>query len=468
MASAGRIGPVPVPEAPSTLERIEPTAGVPLIFELSSEGRRGTDLSPRAAGDRRGAEIIGAELCREDLPGFPELSEPQVLRHFLRLSQLNFAQALQCYPLGSCTMKYNPVVNDELAALPGLAGLHPATPAHLAQGALELIARMGAALAEITGMDAVSLHPAAGAQGELTGLLMVRAYHRKRGEVRHKVIIPDTAHGTSPASCTLAGFEVIVAKSNRRGYLEAAEVRRLVSDDVAAMMVTNPNTLGIFEPEIAEIADALHDRGALLYLDGANMNALMGVAKPGHMGADIVQLNLHKTFSTPHGGGGPGAGPVAVKKPLEPFLPLPRLRKDGEAWRFDYERPDSIGRLRGFHGNFGMLVRACSFILALGGNGLTEASRLAILAANYVRKRLESRYQSATAEPSMHGCVLTHDLEKRAAVNTLDIAKRLLDFGIHPPTIYFPLVVHGALMIEPTETESRETLDAFVDAMERI
>ena len=314
MASAGRIRPVAVPEDPSTLDRVEPVSGVPLIFELSSEGRRGTDLSPRAAGDRRGAELLGAELCREDLPGFPELSEPQVLRHFLRLSQLNFAQALQFYPLGSCTMKYNPVVNDELASLPGMAALHPATPAHLAQGALELIARMEAALAEITGMDAVSLHPAAGAQGELTGLLMVRAYHRKRGEVRHKVIIPDTAHGTNPASCTLAGFEVIVAKSNRRGYLEASEVRRLVSDDVAAMMVTNPNTLGIFEPQIQEIAAALHERGAMLYLDGANMNALLGVAKPGHMGADIVQLNLHKSFSTPHGGGGPGAGPVAVKK----------------------------------------------------------------------------------------------------------------------------------------------------------
>ena len=324
------------------IDRIEPMAGVPLIFELSSEGRRGTDLSPRAAGDRRGAELLGAELCREDLPGFPELSEPQVLRHFLRLSQLNFAQALQFYPLGSCTMKYNPVVNDELAALPGLAGLHPATPAHLAQGALELIARMEAALAEITGMDAVSLHPAAGAQGELTGLLMVRAYHRKRGEARHKVIIPDTAHGTNPASCTLAGFEVIVAKSNRRGYLEAAEVRRLVSDDVAAMMVTNPNTLGIFEPQIQEIAAALHERGAMLYLDGANMNALLGVAKPGHMGADIVQLNLHKSFSTPHGGGGPGAGPVAVKKASRAVPAAPAL----EAFRRRVRNRRAIGRTR--------------------------------------------------------------------------------------------------------------------------
>ena len=441
---------------------------VPLLFEESAAGRSGADVMARAAGDRDAAAILGAALCRDDIPGFPELSEPQVMRHFLRLSQLNFGQALQFYPLGSCTMKYNPVLNDEMASLTGFAALHPMTPAHLAAGALELMARLEAALAEITGMDAVSLHPAAGAQGELAGLLMMRAYHRKRGTARHKVIIPDTAHGTNPASCTLAGFEVVVARSNRRGFLEAAEIRRLASDDVAALMVTNPNTLGIFEPEIAAIADVLHERGALLYLDGANMNALLGVAKPGHMGADIVQLNLHKTFSTPHGGGGPGAGPVAVKKHLAPFLPVPRLRQDGEAWSFDYDRPDSIGRLRGFHGNFGMLVRACAFILALGGNGLTEASRFAILAANYVRKRLEPHFPSATAEPSMHECVLTHDLEKRADVNTLDIAKRLLDFGIHPPTIYFPLVVHGALMIEPTETETRETLDTFVDAMEKI
>ena len=468
MASARIIGPAAVPETASTPRRIEPVAGVPLIFELSSEGRCGSDLPPRAPGERRGAEIIGVELCREDLPGFPELSEPQVMRHFLRLSQLNFSQALQFYPLGSCTMKYNPVVNDELAALAGLADLHPATPAHLAQGALEILARMEAALAEITGMDAVSLHPAAGAQGELTGLLMVRAYHRKRGDVRRKVIIPDTSHGTNPASCTLAGFEVIVAKSNRRGYLEAAEVRRLVNEDVAAMMVTNPNTLGIFEPEIQDIAAALHDRGAMLYMDGANMNALLGVAKPGHMGADVVQLNLHKTFSTPHGGGGPGAGPVAVKKHLEPFLPLPRLRRGAAGYEFDPERPDSIGRMRSFHNNFGMIVRGYAYILALGGDGLGMASRLAILGANYLRKRLAPHFPSASGEPSMHECVLSHDLEKRADVNTIEIAKRLLDFGIHPPTIYFPLVVHGALMIEPTETESREILDSFVDAMERI
>jgi glycine cleavage system P protein (glycine dehydrogenase) subunit 2 len=470
MATAGKIAreidetqPGPVAAGPPPDVR-----SVPLLFEESAPGRCGADVGTRAAGVLDAAEILGAGLCRDDIPGFPELSEPQVMRHFLRLSQLNFGQALQFYPLGSCTMKYNPVLNDEMAALAGFAGLHPMTPAHLASGALELMACLEASLAEIIGMDAVSLHPAAGAQGELTGLLMMRAYHRKRGAGRHKVIIPDTAHGTNPASCALAGFEVVVARSNRRGFLEASEIRRLMSDDVAALMVTNPNTLGIFEPEITAIADLLHERGALLYLDGANMNALLGVAKPGHMGADVVQLNLHKTFSTPHGGGGPGAGPVAVKKHLEPFLPLPRLRNDSGAWHLDYARPDSIGRLRAFHGNFGMLVRAWAFILALGGNGLTEASRLSILAANYVRKRLEPHFPSATPEPSMHECVLIHDLEKRADVSTLDIAKRLLDFGIHPPTIYFPLVVHGALMIEPTETETRETLDAFVDAMERI
>ncbi len=470
MASAGRIARSTEEAEPSSVAAAgaPDVRSVPLLFEESAAGRSGADVAARAIGEPDAAAILGTGLCRDDITGFPELSEPQVMRHFLRLSQLNFGQAFQFYPLGSCTMKYNPVLNDEMAALSGFAGLHPMTPAHLAQGALELMARLEAALAEITGMDAVSLHPAAGAQGELTGLLMARAYHHKRGAARHKVIIPDTAHGTNPASCTLAGFEVVVAKSNRRGFLEAAEIRRLLSDEVAALMVTNPNTLGIFEPEIAAIAGALHERGALLYLDGANMNALLGVAKPGHMGADIVQLNLHKTFATPHGGGGPGAGPVAVKKHLEPFLPAPRLGRDAGGWRLDYGWPDSIGRLRAFQGNFGMLVRAYSFILALGGNGLAEASRFAILAANYVRKRLEPHYPSATREPSMHECVLTHDLEKRAGVSTLDIAKRLLDFGIHPPTIYFPLVVHGALMIEPTETETRETLDSFVAAMEKI
>ncbi|HUY19074.1 MAG TPA: aminomethyl-transferring glycine dehydrogenase subunit GcvPB [Candidatus Binataceae bacterium] len=465
MASAGKI-PKRAPSSPASPEDAQASILVPLIFEESSPGSSAADLAPAGAA---AVEILGAALCRDDLPGFPELSEPQVMRHFLRLSRLNFAQALEFYPLGSCTMKYNPVVNDELAALPGFANLHPLTPDHLAQGGLELIATTEQALAEITGMDAVSIHPAAGAQGEFSGLLIARAYHRKRGERRGKVIIPDTAHGTNPASCSLAGFEVMVARSDARGVVPAEEVRRMLDGDVAAMMVTNPNTLGVFEPEIEAIAAALHEAGALLYLDGANMNALFGVAKPADMGADIVQLNLHKSFSTPHGGGGPGAGPIAVKRFLEPFLPMPRVAGDANAgWRLDYQRPDSIGRLRAFHGNFGIVVRALAYILALGGDGLAEASRLAILNANYLRKLLESDFPSATAEPSMHECVLTHDLEHRAGVSTLDIAKRLLDYRIHPPTIYFPTVVHGALMIEPTETESRATLDEFATAMKRI
>jgi glycine dehydrogenase subunit 2 len=441
---------------------------ISLIFEESVAGRRGID-SREGSGDLTHAvELLSADLCRDEIAGFPEVSEPQALRHFLRLSQRNFGQAVEFYPLGSCTMKYNPVLNDEMAALPGFAGLHPATPAHLTQGALELIWLLERALAEITGMDAVSLHPAAGAQGELAGLLIVRAHENQRGSKRRKVIIPDSAHGTNPASCTLAGFEVVVARSNKRGFLEAAEIRRLADDSVAAMMVTNPNTLGIFEPEIQEIAAILHERGQKLYLDGANMNALLGIAKPGEMGADIMHLNLHKTFSTPHGGGGPGAGPILVKLEFDSFLPVPRILQHGGTYALDYDRPNSIGRLRAFHGNFGILVRAYAYILAMGGDGLAMASRLAILNANYVRKCLEDLFQCATTEPSMHECILTHDLEKRTGVSTLDIAKRLLDFGIHPPTIYFPLGVPGALMIEPTETESLETIDRFIGVMRQI
>jgi glycine dehydrogenase subunit 2 len=448
--------------------QFESDGSIPLIFELSSHGRRASDLAPGCGTVELAVETLGPDLCRADLEGFPELSEPQVMRHFLRLSQQNFAAALQFYPLGSCTMKYNPAINEELAGLPGFAQLHPHTPDRLSQGALGLMWNLELVLAEISGMDAISLHPAAGAQGEFAGLLIARAFHRKRRENRLKILIPDTAHGTNPASSALAGFEVATINSSKRGFIEATEIERAVGPDVAALMVTNPNTLGIFEPEIQQIASILHAKGALLYLDGANFNALMGIAKPGHMGADIVQMNLHKTFSTPHGGGGPGAGPIAVKRQLEPFLPSPRIVKHENEFRLDYDHPDSIGKLRSFYANFGMLVRAYAYILALGGDGLAEASRLAILNANYLRKRLEDHFPAASAEPMMHECVLTHDLEKRAGVNTLEIAKRLLDFGIHPPTIYFPLVVSGALMIEPTETESKETIDNFIAVMERI
>jgi glycine dehydrogenase subunit 2 len=470
MARAGRIKQVEMEPEKQNKEqsqaRIEHSQ-VPLIFEESFAGRSGVDLPPREFQSRPAVELIGAELCRERLRGLPEVGEPQVMRHFLRLSQLNFAQALQFYPLGSCTMKYNPVVNDECAAMPGFADLHPHTPDRLAQGALELMARLEQALAEVSGMDAVSLHPAAGAQGELAGLLIIRAWHHKHGQPRTKVIIPDTAHGTNPASSTLAGFQAVVARSGKRGYLEAAEIKRLMSDDVAALMVTNPSTLGIFEPEICEIADVLHERGAMLYVDGANFNALLGVAKFGDMGADVMHFNLHKTFSTPHGGGGPGAGPIGVKQHLEPFLPVPRVVKGADGWRLDSDRPDSIGKMRSFYGNFAMLVRAYAYILALGADGLAQVSRRAILGANYIRARLREHFPNATDEPVMHECVLTHDLEEKG-VSTLDIAKRLLDFGIHPPTIYFPLVVHGAIMVEPTETETKQTMDEFVAAMEQI
>jgi glycine dehydrogenase subunit 2 len=442
---------------------------VPLIFEESVANRRGVDIREGSTAEKRAFELLGPDLCRDAIDGFPELSEPQVMRHFLRLSKLNFGQALNFYPLGSCTMKYNPVTNDELAALPGFAALHPHTPASIAQGALELMFRLEAALCEITGMDAASLHPAAGAQGELAGLLIVRAWDRLHGDgKRYKVIIPDTAHGTNPASCTLAGFKPVVAKTGKRGFLEAAEIRRLLDDQVAAMMVTNPNTMGIFEGEILEIAHAVHQAGALLYLDGANLNALLGVAKPGAMGADIVHVNLHKTFSTPHGGGGPGAGPIAVRASLEPFLPSPRVVRVDDHFALDTDRPHSLGKLRAFFGNFGMLVRAYAYMLALGGDGLSAIGRLAILNANYIRAKLVAHFPAASTERSMHECVLTHDLEHRAGVSTLDIAKRLLDFGFHPPTVYFPLVVPGALMVEPTETERRETLDQFAEAMNRI
>jgi glycine dehydrogenase subunit 2 len=469
MATAGRITPIVAMKPKTEPARATQPTQVPLIFELSTEDRRGTDLAARTAGNRSGAEILGSELCRTDLVGFPELSEPQVLRHFLRLSQTNFAQALQFYPLGSCTMKYNPVVNDEMAALEGFASIHPLTPAHLAQGALELMARLEAALAEITGMDAISLHPAAGAQGELTGLLVMRAYHRKRGENRHKVIIPDTAHGTNPASCTLAGFEVLVARSNSRGFLDADEVRRLAGPDVAAMMVTNPNTLGLFEPEICEIAHLLHEQGALLYMDGANMNALVGKVRPGDFGVDVMHLNLHKTFSTPHGGGGPGSGPVAIKRALEPFLPTPVLitKSDGTLG-FEYNRPQSVGRVRSFYGNFGMFVRALAYIMANGPDGLRQTTEDAVLNANYIRKGLEGAYDLPYSTPSMHEVVFSDKLQAKKGVKTMDIAKRLIDYGFHPYTTAFPLIVPGALMIEPTESEDKTELDLFVDAMKSI
>ncbi len=437
----------------------------PLIFERSRPGRRGFALP---GGSEDPTAFLPAELLRAPIDGFPEVSEPEVLRHFIRLSQWNLGTATTFYPLGSCTMKYNPVANEAVARLLGFAALHPLVPDDTAQGALQLIWELERMLADISGMDAISLQPAAGAQGELTGMKMIRAYHVDRGRARSKVLIPASAHGTNPASAALCGYGTVQVEGNRVGLIEAAAVRRAMDDDVAALMITNPNTLGLFEREIAQVAEAVHARGALVYLDGANLNALMGVAKPAHMGADVLQFNLHKTFSTPHGGGGPGAGPVGVREVLVPYLPTPRLVRDGEQLRWSEEFPQSIGRVRSFSGNFGMLLRAYAYILAMGADGLTEATRMAVLSANYIRRRLEDTYQLAYPGVCMHECVFSDKGFEATGVKTLDIAKRLLDYGFYAPTIYFPLVVSGAIMIEPTETESKETLDQFIDAMIEI
>jgi glycine dehydrogenase subunit 2 len=431
-----------------------------LIFESGSMGR-----SAFFWPEEKGANEIPPGLSREEIAGFPEMGELEVLRHFTRLSHLNFSIESEFYPLGSCTMKYNPKINEVAARLPGFALLHPLAPPELMPGALELLADLEIMLAEIVGMDAVTLQPAAGAQGELTGLMLIRAYLSERGDPRKKILVPDTAHGTNPASSTLCGYDVVQIASNKQGIIEPEAVEKVMTDDVAAVMITNPNTLGVFERHIQAIAELVHRRGGLVYLDGANLNALMGIAKPGDMGVDVLHINLHKTFSTPHGGGGPGAGPVAVKSHLTDYLPIPRLVKSptGHALREDF--PKSIGRVRSFFGNFGILVRAYTYMISLGSDGLEEASRMALLNANYVRKRLENTYFLPSPEPSMHECVFTDKNQQKQGVTTLDIAKRLLDYGFHPPTIYFPLVVSGALMIEPTETETYETLDAFADAM---
>ena len=433
-----------------------------LIFESGSPGRSGFSW-PAEAGKLE--EQIPAALLRNDIANFPELGELEVLRHFTRLSQRNFAIESQFYPLGSCTMKYNPKINEVIARLPGFAEAHPLAPQELLQGALALLHELALMLAEISGMEHVSLQPAAGAQGELTGLMLIRACLAERGDPRKKVIVPDTAHGTNPASSALCGYNVVQISSNERGVVDAETVERAMDDSVAAVMITNPNTLGLFETNIEAIAAIVHAKGGMIYLDGANLNALMGVAKPGHMGVDVLHMNLHKTFSTPHGGGGPGAGPVAVTHALSEFLPVPRVIKRGDRFELQEDCPKSVGRVRSFFGNFGILVRAYSYITALGGDGLEDASRMALLNANYIRKKLARNYQLAYNEPCMHECIFTDRLQQRSGVSTLDIAKRLLDYGHHPPTIYFPLVVSGALMIEPTETETPETLDDFIEAM---
>ncbi len=414
------------------------------------------------------ATALGAEFVREGVSDFPEVSEIEVIRHFTRLSSWNYAIDLGMYPLGSCTMKYNPRVNEFVARLEGLAGEHPQQPAEVSQGCLRILFDLQKCLLEITGMDAATLQPAAGAQGELTGLLMIRAYLESQGNPRRKVLIPDSAHGTNPASVIIAGYEVQNIQSNARGQLDTDHLREFVTPDVAALMLTNPSTLGIFEERIAEIADILHQRGAMLYMDGANMNALAGITRPGDFGVDVMHLNLHKTFSTPHGGGGPGAGPVLVKKHIEPFLPVPVVvqKADGR-FALDANRPQTIGRVRAYAGNFGVLLRALAYTLAYGP-GMRQATEDAVLNSNYIRKHLEDSFDLPYNLPSMHEVVFSDARQKKNGVNTMDIAKRLIDYGFHPYTTAFPLIVPGAMMIEPTESESKQECDLFIEAMRAI
>ncbi|HLK62151.1 MAG TPA: aminomethyl-transferring glycine dehydrogenase subunit GcvPB [Bryobacteraceae bacterium] len=436
-----------------------------LLFERSSPGKKAYQLPDLDVPPVDAAEALGADNVREAIEGFPEVSEVEAIRHFTRLSTWNYAIDYGMYPLGSCTMKYNPRINELVARTEGLAWAHPYQPESLSQGCMEVMARVEAALAEITGMDAVTLQPAAGAHGELTGILLIRALLQKRGNPRKKILIPDSAHGTNPATAAIAGYAIENIKSSETGVLDVSALERLVTDDVAALMVTNPNTLGVFEENINRVAEILHAKGAMLYMDGANMNALVGIARPGDFGVDVMHLNLHKTFSTPHGGGGPGAGPVAVKKVLEPFLPAPRLKRSGKKWTYDYKRKHSIGRVKAFYGNFGVLVRAFAYILAHGGPGLRNATVDAVLNAVYIRKRLEPYFDLPYSSPNMHEVVFSDDRQAKLGVRTGEIAKRLIDYGFHPYTVSFPLIVHGALMIEPTETEGKMELDQFIDAM---
>jgi len=439
-----------------------------LIFEKSSPGKAAWKLPPLDVPAVDAAKLLG-RAERKDLGNMPEVSEIEIIRHFTRLSTWNYAIDLGMYPLGSCTMKYNPRVNEVVSRLDGIANGHPYQPEKISQGALRIMKTLSDCLIEITGMDAITLQPAAGAHGELTGLLMVRAYHESRGKSPMKVLIPDSAHGTNPATAATVGYGIRNLKSNSAGIVDVGVLEAEMTEDIAALMLTNPNTLGVFEHEIHKIADVLHSKGGLLYMDGANLNALVSKVRPGDFGVDVMHLNLHKTFSTPHGGGGPGSGPVAVKKFLEPFLPRPVLESEADGTLgFDYDRPQSVGRVRSFYGNFGMFVRALAYILANGPDGLRETTEDAVLNANYIRKGLEGTYDLPYSSLSMHEVVFSDRLQAKKGVRTMDIAKRLIDYGFHPYTTAFPLIVPGAMMIEPTESESKEELDLFIAAMQSI
>jgi len=492
---------------PHTLGKVRthPTQNEALLFEKSAPGKRAYKMPPLdvPAVD---AQVLLGSAVRKDAAELPELSEIEIIRHFTRLSTWNYAIDLGMYPLGSCTMKYNPRVNEAVSRIEGLAEAHPYRPESLAQGALEVIDLLQRCLLDITGMDAITLQPAAGAHGEFTGILLVRAWHESQGNPRRKILIPDSAHGTNPATAAICGYQVENLKSNADGGIDLTALAAQVNEETAALMLTNPSTLGVFENEIHRVADILHAKGALLYMDGANMNALVGKVRPGDFGVDVMHLNLHKTFSTPHGGGGPGSGPVACKKFLEPFLPTPVLvRREGspaapESWEtvnddpgsqpmfrapvtlplstdantakgplaWDYDRPQSVGRVRAFYGNTGMFIRALAYILANGPDGLRQTTEDAVLNANYIRKKLEDLYELPYKTPSMHEVVFSDKRQAAKGVKTGDIAKRLIDYGFHPYTVSFPLIVPGALMIEPTESESLEELNLFIDAMRSI
>ena len=437
-----------------------------LIFEHSKKGRRGYRLPEQDVPATSADELLPKEVLRAQIDDECEVSEVDVIRHFTRLSQLNVSIDAGLYPLGSCTMKHNPRINEEIARRPGFAWTHPLQPDDEVQGNLELLWHLEQSLKEIFGLPRVTLQPVAGAHGELTGILMVHKALAKEGNARKYILIPDSAHGTNPASAVFAGYTVKELKSNNRGTLDLDLLEREVNEDVAALMITVPNTLGVFEDQITHIADILHRKGAFLYCDGANLNSFVGIARPGDMGIDVIHSNLHKTFSTPHGGGGPGAGPVGVSQKLVPFLPTPTVERDASGrFYLDDSHPDSIGRVRAWNGNFGVLVRALTYIRSMGPEGLRRIAQIAVLNANYIRARLKNAYHLPYDAPSLHEVVFSDKKQLSKDVHTLDIAKRLMDFGFHPPTIYFPLIVAGALMIEPTESEPKEELDAFCEAM---
>ena len=438
----------------------------PLLFELGKPGRKAIDLP--ACDVPLAADLLPAKYLRTAKAALPEVSQLELMRHYTQLSNRNFGVDTGFYPLGSCTMKYNPKVNEDIARYPGLALLHPLQSADTVQGAMEVLFKMEESLAEIAGMAGVTLQPVAGAHGELTGLKLIRAYHRDRGDLaRTKVIVPDSAHGTNPASAAMCGMEAVEIKSEADGSIDLEALKAAVGPDTAALMLTNPSTLGLFESKIEAIAKIVHDAGGLLYYDGANSNAIMGIVRPGDMGFDVVHLNLHKTFATPHGGGGPGSGPIGVKERLLPFLPDPHVEKQGDKYVWA-KSAKSIGKVHSFHGNFGVIVRAYAYILTMGAAGLRQTSEDAVLNANYCKKMLSEAFDSPFDRFCMHECVLTSKKQQEHGIHTLDIAKRLLNYGYHPPTIYFPLIVEEALMIEPTESESKETLDGFIDAMKKI